>query len=88
MQLLQVEHSQPPLQMIGVRGCFDGFVPGIDFARFRVESVIFEAIVRFVTRETVGVDCVCANKGVFLVKTKNAFVPVERDNSVNTYSSI
>ena len=26
--------------------------------------------------------------GVFLVKTKNAFVPVERDNSVNTYSRI
>jgi len=27
-------------------------------------------------------------KGVFLVKTKNAFVPVARDNSVNTYSRI
>ena len=26
-------------------------------------------------------------KGVFLVKTKNAFVPVERANSVKTYSS-
>ena len=25
-------------------------------------------------------------KGVFLVKTNNAFVPVKRDNSVNTYS--
>ena len=27
-------------------------------------------------------------KGVFLVKTKNAFLPVKRDNSVNTYSRI
>ena len=27
-------------------------------------------------------------KGVFLVTTKNAFVPVKRDNSVNTYSRI
>ena len=27
-------------------------------------------------------------KGVFLVKTKNAFVPVKRDNSMNTYSRI
>ena len=26
--------------------------------------------------------------GVFLVKTKNAFAPVKRDNSVNTYSRI
>ena len=26
------------------------------------------------------------NKGVFLVKTNNAFVPVKRHNSVNTYS--
>ena len=31
---------------------------------------------------------VSASQGVFLVKTKNAFVPVERDNSVNTYSRI
>ena len=28
------------------------------------------------------------NQGVFLVKTNNAFVPVKRDNSVNTYSRI
>ena len=28
------------------------------------------------------------NQGVFLVKMKNAFVPVKRDNSVNTYSRI
>ena len=27
-------------------------------------------------------------KGVFLVMTKNAFEPVKRDNSVNTYSRI
>ena len=27
-------------------------------------------------------------EGVFLVKMKNAFVPVKRDNSVNTYSRI
>ena len=27
-------------------------------------------------------------KGVFLVSTKNAFVPMKRDNSVNTYSKI
>ena len=27
-------------------------------------------------------DC----EGVFLVKMKNAFVPVKRDNTVNTYS--
>ena len=27
-----------------------------------------------------------SNQGVFLVSAKNAFVPVERDNSVNTYS--
>ena len=27
-------------------------------------------------------------KGVFLVSAQNAFVPVERDNSVNTYSRI
>ena len=26
--------------------------------------------------------------GVFLVKTKNAFVPVKRDHSVNTYLRI
>jgi len=26
------------------------------------------------------------NKGVFLVSAKNAFVPLKRDNSVNTYS--
>ena len=29
-----------------------------------------------------------ATKGVFLVKMKNAFVPVKRDNSVNTYLRI
>ena len=28
------------------------------------------------------------NLGVFLVSAKNAFVPLERDNSVNTYSRI
>ena len=28
------------------------------------------------------------SKGVFLVSVKNAFVPVKRDNSVNTYSRI
>jgi len=28
------------------------------------------------------------NKGVFLVCAKNAFVPLKRDNSVNTYSRI
>ena len=28
------------------------------------------------------------NKGVFLVSAKNAFVPVKRDKSVNTYSRI
>ena len=27
-------------------------------------------------------------KGVFLVSAKNAFLPVKRDNSVNTYSRI
>ena len=27
-------------------------------------------------------------KGVFLVSAKNAFVPVKRDNSMNTYSRI
>ena len=33
------------------------------------------------TQELIG-------KGVFLVKMKNAFEPVKRDNSVNTYSRI
>ena len=28
------------------------------------------------------------SEGVFLVSAKNAFVPVKRDNSVNTYSRI
>ena len=28
------------------------------------------------------------SEGVFPVSTKNAFVPVKRDNSVNTYSRI
>ena len=35
-----------------------------------------------------SISLMLAGEGVFLVSTKNAFVPVKRNNSVNTYSKI
>ena len=49
----------------------------IDYGRqktFEADGIEFESLA----------SC---NQGVFLVKRKNAFVPVKRDNSVNTYST-
>ena len=50
-------------------------------------------MVAFVTAKYLSVDkdrraTKSLDKGVFLVSAKNAFVPVKRDNSMNTYSRI
>jgi len=51
-----------------------------------LNSGLLRKILTYVTLKNFMISF--ASQGVFLVKTKNAFVPVERDDSVDTYSRI